>query len=120
MTKATPLRALVAEDEAVVRILVRDALVRAGFEVEECADGLDAIARLADLERSFDVAFVDLGLLGVRGEEVVARANEYRPGMPVVVCTGEFGANVPGAAMVLGKPYKPSQIVAIAKRLAGR
>jgi CheY-like chemotaxis protein len=116
----TPPRALVVEDESVVRALVRDALIRAGFEVEESSDGLDAISRINDLARVFDVAFVDLGLLGVRGEEVVARAVEARPGLPVVVCTGEFGANVPGAAVVLGKPYKPSQIVALARRLARR
>jgi CheY-like chemotaxis protein len=113
-------RALVVEDEDVVRVLVRDALVRAGFDVEESTDGIDAVSRINDLDRVFDVAFVDLGLLGVRGEEVVARALEARPGLPVVVCTGESGANVPGAAMILGKPYKPSQIVALARRFAGR
>jgi len=113
-------RALLVEDEPVVRVLVRDALLRAGFEVEECSDGLDAVSRLNDPARVIDVAFVDLGILGVRGEEVVARAKEVRPDMSVVVCTGEFGAQVPGATMVLGKPYKPSQIVAIAKRLTGR
>jgi len=113
-------RALVVEDETLIRVLVRDALIRAGFDVEESADGLDAVARIADPARAFDVAFVDLGILGVRGEDVVARAAEARPGMPVVVCTGEFGAVVPGATMVLGKPFKPSQIVALAKRLTGR
>jgi len=119
VTRPRP-RALVVEDEDVVRVLVRDALVRAGFDVEESTDGIDAVSRINDLDRAFDVAFVDLGLLGVRGEEVVARALEARPGLPVVVCTGESGANVPGAAMILGKPYKPSQIVALARRFAGR
>jgi CheY-like chemotaxis protein len=120
MSGATRPRALVVEDEPVVRVLARDALVRAGFEVEESSDGLDAISRINDLGRVFDVAFVDLGILGVRGEEVVARAAEARPGLPVVVCTGEFGSDVPGAVMVLGKPYKPSQIVALARRFAQR
>ena len=119
MTAAPRPRALVVEDEPVVRVLVRDALLRAGFEVEESGDGLDAVARLNDLSRRFDVAFVDLGILGVRGEDVVARAKTVRPSLPVVVCTGEFGAQAPGATMILGKPFKPSQIVAIAKRLAG-
>jgi DNA-binding NtrC family response regulator len=109
---------LLVEDEAVVRALARDALLRAGFDVEEASDGLDAIERIDDLSRAFDVVFVDLGLLGARGEDVVARTLEVRPGVPVVVCTGEHGAEVPGATMVLGKPYKPSQIVALAKRFA--
>ncbi len=120
MSAAPPLRVLLVEDEALVRALARDALLRAGFEVEDCSDGLDAIDRIDDLGRVFDVAFVDLGLLGARGEDVVARLLDVRPGTPVVVCTGEHGANVPGATMVLGKPYKPSQIVALAKRLAAR
>ena len=116
MTEAPRPRALVVEDEAMIRALGRAALERAGFDVDEAADGLEAVAYLHDPSRDYVIVFVDLALLGTRGEDVVARAAVMRPGVPVVVCTGEPVDSVAGAVAILPKPYKPSQLVAMAKR----
>jgi CheY-like chemotaxis protein len=114
-------RALLVEDEAIVRVLARDALIRAGFEVDEAADGLVGIARIEDPEVRYDVIFMDMGLPGARGEEILARAAALRPGVPVVVCTGEPMSSPPApAVMLLAKPFTPRQISSLAKRLVGR
>ena len=41
-------RVLVADDDAAIRKVVRDALERAGHEVETAADGEEAVARFAE------------------------------------------------------------------------
>lgn len=117
MTEASRPRALVVEDEAMIRALSRAALERAGLDVDEAADGLEAVSYLHDSSRVYAIMFVDLALLGTRGEDVVARAGVMRPGVPVVVCTGEPVDSVPGAVAVLPKPYRPSQLIALARRL---
>ncbi len=40
------MKLLLAEDDRIVRITVRDALVDAGYSVTECSDGAAAIAAL--------------------------------------------------------------------------
>ena len=121
MTEPPRPLALVVEDEAVVRTLARDALRRAGFDVDEAADGVDAMSRISDASRAYEVMVVDLGLLGVRGEEVIDLARKIRAGVPIIVCTGEMlDAPLEGTSL-LTKPFTPRQLVALAKELiAGR
>jgi DNA-binding response OmpR family regulator len=109
--------ALVVEDEAVVRRLATDGLRRAGFDVDESSDGVDALARIGDPRRDYEVLVVDLGLLGVRGEEVIMLARRKRPGVPIIVCTGEFLESPPAGTSLLAKPFTPKELVALAKKL---
>jgi DNA-binding response OmpR family regulator len=57
---ASPRRALVVEDELPVRELLRLHLDLAGFDVEESADGRDALRRLR--ESAFSLIMLDVML----------------------------------------------------------
>jgi DNA-binding response OmpR family regulator len=57
-----PVRSLVVEDEAKVRLFLREALSREGHVVVEAASGERALELLRD--RGFDVAILDLVLAG--------------------------------------------------------
>lgn len=77
-------RILVADDDAGIRKVVREALSREGFDVETASDGRDAIERA---ERSrFDLVVTDLAMPHVDGLGLV-RALRETSAVPIVVLT---------------------------------
>ncbi|SDB15918.1 response regulator [Belnapia rosea] len=119
MTRLNGRRVLVVEDEALVAMLVEDALLDAGALV------LGPVATVAEalalLERDMpDVAVLDLNLAGETSTPV-ADALAAR-GVPFVVATG-YGADglPPGHAEVpvLAKPYDPDDLTTALGRLCG-
>lgn len=78
---------LVDDDRRFVEVAARE-LMQRGFEVDEAADGLQAIEKA--LEQPPDVAVVDLVMPRVGGAQVVAffRQNAYLTGVPVIVLSG--------------------------------
>jgi two-component system response regulator FlrC len=95
----TPRRVLVAEDDPSMRELLARILTEAGHEVVAVADGMAAIARLAE---PFALVLTDIRMPGASGTEVLALAKRRWPATPVIVLTA-FGS-IPGAvdAMRLG------------------
>src|SRR3989475_10280386 len=79
------MRVLVAEDETIIRLDLRDLLERAGFEVcAEARDGEEAVA-LARSERP-DLAIMDVKMPRLDGIEAARRILEERP-IPIVMLT---------------------------------
>jgi CheY-like chemotaxis protein len=70
-------RALVVEDDAAIRQLLRTVLGREGFEVEVAADGLEALARLRS--DAFHLIVLDLILPAVSGHAVLDYLRQERP-----------------------------------------
>lgn len=105
-------RILVVEDNADLRRLFRTALTMAGFDVDEAADGLDALRIIES--RVPDLVVLDLMLRSLDGvsvqQELAARAITRE--IPIVVVTGSSldvsGVNV---SCVLRKPIMPDQLV---------
>jgi two-component system KDP operon response regulator KdpE len=77
-------RVLVADDEAGIRKVVRDALERAGHEVETAADGEEALARFE--QGAFDLLITDWNMPGVDGFELVRRVRK-KSALPILVLT---------------------------------
>ena len=79
------MRVLVAEDETIIRLDLRDLLERAGFEVcAEARDGEEAVA-LARSARP-DVAIMDVKMPKLDGIEAARRILDERP-IPIVMLT---------------------------------
>lgn len=53
-------RALIVDDNAVIRLLVRKLLARVGFEIEECTDGAEACQRLLEDSAQVDLIIMDM------------------------------------------------------------
>jgi len=113
-------RILVVEDEALVAMLVEDALEDAGFgvigPVRSVAQALEAL----DAEAP-DAAVLDLNLAGENSiavaDALVARS------IPFVVATGYGAAGLPAAhkgAPVLPKPYDPADLTSLVGQLCRR
>jgi CheY-like chemotaxis protein len=117
MTRLSGRRVLVVEDEALVAMLVEDALLDAGASV--IGPAATVAEALALLERETpEAAVLDLNLAGETSTPV-ADALAAR-GVPFVVATG-YGADglPPGhaAVPVLAKPYDPDDLTAALSRL---
>jgi len=77
-------RVLVVDDEAGIRRVVRDALERAGHDVETAGDGEEALARFE--QGAFDLLITDWNMPGVDGFELVRRVRK-RSALPILVLT---------------------------------
>lgn len=80
-------RVLVADDEGIVRELLRSALGLDGHEVVEAADGPSAMELINSLRP--DVVLLDLNMPGMRGEQVLIRARELDSPPDVIIITGQ-------------------------------
>jgi AmiR/NasT family two-component response regulator len=79
------LRILIAEDETIIRLDLRDLLERAGFEVcAEARDGDEAVALAR--EHDPDVAIMDVKMPHLDGIEAARRILEEKP-IPIVMLT---------------------------------
>ncbi|HEX6425078.1 MAG TPA: response regulator transcription factor [Acidimicrobiales bacterium] len=110
-----PHRVLVVDDEATIRDIVRRYLVAEGFEVDEAADGEQALARCA--AAAPDVVVLDVLMPGLDGIEVLRR---LRAGSDVyvILLTAKaeevdklVGLSV-GADDYITKPFSPRELVA--------
>jgi two-component system, sensor histidine kinase and response regulator len=84
-----PLRILVADDDAVLRSLMRARLVRFNGHAVEAEDGLAAWTLLCS--QSFDMAIVDLGMPNLDGISLIQcmRGHPRTRHMPIIVVTSQ-------------------------------
>jgi DNA-binding NarL/FixJ family response regulator len=115
-------RALVVDDDRGVRLLVRDSLVAAGFEVTAVADGEDALAAFG--AKRPDVVVLDVNLPRLSGYELCRRFKEADSSARVLFLSGErteWFDRVAG--LLLGgddyavKPFDPDELVARVRAL---
>ncbi|ACB33964.1 two component transcriptional regulator, winged helix family [Leptothrix cholodnii SP-6] len=83
------MRALLAEDDAILADALSANLQAAGFEVEVADNG--AVAEYLLIRQSFDVGIVDLGLPMVDGLTVVSRVRQAKPKLPLIILTALDG-----------------------------
>jgi CheY-like chemotaxis protein len=100
---------LVVEDEALVRMLLVDALEEKGYTVLEADNGNAALTIVASSEQ-IDLLVTDVGLPGLNGRQLAEMAQSLRPGLKVLFLTGyaydaAMDEEVLGpSAQLLGKP----------------
>ncbi|MEO7093837.1 MAG: ATP-binding protein [Polyangiales bacterium] len=81
-------RILVVEDEVEVRVLVRDVLREAGYEVTVASDGEHALAVVRADARRIDLLLTDVIMPKMSGRELAAKFLELRPGTRVLYMSG--------------------------------
>ncbi|MGX6603000.1 response regulator transcription factor [Micromonosporaceae bacterium Da 78-11] len=106
---------LVVDDDPTVSDVVRRYLEQDGCQVRLAADGLAALAAVA--EQTPDLVVLDLMLGGIDGLEVCRRLRRDRPDLPVVMLTalGEEADRVVGLEVgaddYVTKPFSPRELV---------
>ncbi|SEM46402.1 Response regulator receiver domain-containing protein [Luteibacter sp. UNCMF331Sha3.1] len=119
--KAAPLRVLVVEDDALIRMSIGEMLESRGHTVFEAGDGNEAI-RIHGAE-AIDVLLADVGLPGIDGVQLAARLREKQPALPVLYATGDHLANGvvrDDRTAIIVKPYGVADLMDAIGRLAPR
>ncbi len=80
-------RVLIVEDDAAVRLLVKEVLRELNYEAVEYADPLLALPYLKSGER-IDLLISDVGLPQMNGRELAEIARHHRPDLPILFITG--------------------------------
>jgi DNA-binding response OmpR family regulator len=109
-------RLLIVEDDEGIRVPLARALEREGYEVDDVADGEEALrhATLSDP----DLVLIDVGLPGIDGLELCRRLRAHGPALPILFLTAQDteldiveGLDA-GADDYITKPFRVSELLA--------
>jgi len=107
---------LVVDDESRIRKLVKDFLVRDGYQVVEAEDGYEALELFFN-DNHFDLVISDVMMPKIDGFELVRQIREYSQ-IPVIMLTAKgeeqdelTGFSI-GADEYISKPFSPKILVA--------
>jgi two-component system nitrogen regulation response regulator GlnG len=120
MTKNEQPRILVADDEASIRFVLREALEAKGYSVTEHADGTNALEALE--AEVFDIAFLDIRMPGYSGIEILERLQTLPVETSVVIITAQSTFESAVEAMKLGaldylsKPFTLAEVEALTEK----
>ena len=126
MAEGTGKRILVVDDASLVRLYYRDALERAGYQVDEALNGLEALERL--LVGEPDLLIVDVNMPQMDGFtflKVLRRQKLPVAGIPAVIISTEGApqdleaARAAGANFYLVKPVTPEALIEHVALLCG-
>ncbi|WP_323140400.1 response regulator [Massilia phyllosphaerae] len=107
-TRRPGARILVVEDDDVVRTSIAELLRALGHYVTQAAGGAEALARLEN-ERP-DLMITDYLMPGMTGAELMRKAREIHPDLPMIIATGyadmrAVEASI-GGGILLRKPFQ--------------
>jgi diguanylate cyclase (GGDEF)-like protein len=116
---------LVVDDDPMVREVVVESIRAAGYDVDECGDGQEALDKNA--ARAYDLIVTDMRLPGMDGLTLIKKLKSEKSGTDVLVITG-YGSienavecMKAGALEYLIKPFTVDQIqVAVHKAVHHR
>ena len=105
---------LIVDDEEEIRAELAGYLRDKGYEVEEAADGLEALEKFE--ASPADAVIGDMKMPRCPGDELTRRLRAVDPDLPVIILTGHYtnadveSARKAGATAVLKKPARLSEL----------
>lgn len=114
-------RILLAEDDEIVTIIIRDLLDSHGFQVTTCTNGLAAWECLQTDRQAYDAVLLDLDMPLMDGMEVLRRIknDSVLTHIPVIMETAQGDKEsireglAQGAYYYLTKPFQPEVLLAV-------
>jgi two-component system chemotaxis response regulator CheY len=123
---STPLRILIVDDSSLVRLYYRDALEKAGFEVEQAINGIEAMEKA--LTHDFALLIVDVNMPKMDGFSFLRSLRKSASATataPALIITTEADAadmsegRAAGANFYLVKPVSQSELLRHVAMLTG-
>ena len=119
------LKVLVVDDEARMRKLVKDFLIKKGFEVIEAADGEEAVVDIFYENKDIALIILDVMMPKMDGWEVCREIRRYSK-VPIIMLTAKaeekdelLGFEL-GVDEYISKPFSPKILVARAEAILRR
>ncbi len=117
---------LVVEDESSIRRLLVEILSSVGYRIESVAEGALALRILED-DPEIHLVLTDLTMPGMKGQDVAEWLVRKRPDVKVVCMSGSpddrdgrLGRLLERCLITfLPKPFLPSQVIKVVRRLLG-
>jgi len=112
---------LLVEDDEIMRITLRDRLVKNGWNVDEAVDGMEAIAKLN--KNSYKVVVSDIRMPRAGGFELLDEIRKHSPAPRIIFMTAYGNENEAaeclkkGATDYLLKPFEMDDLVHRIQRL---
>jgi CheY-like chemotaxis protein len=105
---------LVVDDDAAIRVLLREILIGAGYRVSLAADGNEAIDFVR--QQAVDLVITDLFMPEREGMETIQDLLTLRPGLPIIAMSGEGRDLLPvarllGARATVAKPFRSEELL---------
>ena len=119
------LKVLAIDDSRTIRELLRHVMEEAGFQFSAASDGVEGVARYAELRP--DVVITDINMPNMDGYGVInaIRNGSIDNAVPILVLTTESGkvlkarARVAGATGWIVKPFDDVSLVSVVRRVTG-
>jgi CheY-like chemotaxis protein len=108
---------MVVDDQVTIISLLNRLLRAQGFEVTVLSDPVAAAMELSRNPDDFDLLITDLTMPRMTGLELARKARELRPGLPVVLMTGnasnltDESLKLAGVDVVLDKPFRQEDLL---------
>ena len=116
--RTAKIRILIVDDSSLVRLYYRDTLEKAGFEVEQAINGIEAMEKV--LTQTYGLAIVDINMPRMDGISFVRSLRRSSPdvaSLPALMITTEAGqqdiidARTAGANFYLVKPVSEAELL---------
>jgi DNA-binding NtrC family response regulator len=110
----TALQVLLIDDEPIVGKRLVPALAKNGYEVEFCASGREALARID--AKPFDIVVTDVRMDDVDGLQILQHVQARSSRTRVIIITGYATIEVArealakGACDFIAKPFEPNEL----------
>jgi two-component system, response regulator PdtaR len=110
---------VVAEDEPLIRMLVTEVLIEAGFEVLEACHAQAALIHLVARAANIHVLFTDVTMPGpMDGLALAHHTRGHWPWIGLIIASGRpVLGKLPIGSRFLAKPYLPSHVVSHVRNL---
>ena len=111
------MKILVVEDDPNLREAIVDSLMLKGHQVQECANGAEAVKVMA--ESALDIVLTDINMPEMDGLQLLAHVKKHQPWLPIVLMTayGDVGQAVKamqlGANDYLMKPFEVQELLTV-------
>jgi two-component system chemotaxis response regulator CheY len=115
-------RVMIVDDTELVRMVIRDTLVKYGYEVvAEAADGQEAIQKYGQIKP--ELVLMDITMPNMNGEEALQKLLVMDPEAKVIMCSSLGKQAVITESMKIGamgyivKPFKLNEMIDVMRKI---